>query len=96
MYDESRTTLPKEASGIGDLGYVGSPLQVPHKKPRKGELTREQKQANRALSRKRIAAEHGIGKMKIWKIASDRYRNPLKRHRVMMKNVAGLHNLIFG
>jgi hypothetical protein len=95
LYDESRTVLPRTASGVGDTGYLGTRLQVPHKRPRNGWLTAEQKGANRALSRRRIAAEHGIGKMKIWRIASDRYRNPLRRHAVMMKNVAGLHNAMF-
>lgn len=96
VYDQSRTVIPRGAVGIGDTGYIGTRLQVPHKRPRKGVLTAEQKRANRALSRRRIVAEHGIGKMKIWRIASDRYRNPLKRHAVMMKNVAGLHNAMFG
>ena len=27
---------------------------------------------------------------------SDRYRNPLRRHTVMMTNVAGLHNRMYG
>ena len=95
LYDRSRTVLPPTASGIGDTGYIGTRLRVPYKKPKNGELTAEQKRSNRALSRRRIAAEHGIGKMKIWRIASDRYRNPLKRHAVMLKNVAGLHNTMF-
>ena len=96
LYDQSRTVIPRTASGVGDTGYVGTRLQVPHKKPRNGTLTAEQKRSNRALSRRRIVVEHGIGKMKIWKIAADRYRNPLRRHTVMMKNVAGLHNRMFG
>jgi DDE superfamily endonuclease len=96
LYDASRTVIPRTAAGIGDTGYVGTRLPVPYKKPRNGALTAEQKRANRALSRRRIAAEHGIGKMKFWRIASDRYRNPLRRHTVMMKNVAGLHNAMFG
>lgn len=93
VYDRTRTILP--VSGTGDSGYVGTRLRVPHKKPRNGALTAEQKRANRALSRRRIAVEHGIGKMKIWRIAAERYRNPLRRHAVMMKNVAGLHNAMF-
>ena len=48
-----------------------------------------------AAERKRIAAEHGIGKMKIWRIAAERYRNPTRRHTLILKNVAGLHNLMF-
>ena len=37
-----------------------------------------------------------MGEMKVWRIAADRYRNPRSRHTVMMKNVAGLHNRMFG
>jgi hypothetical protein len=40
-------------------------------------------------------AEHGIGKRKIWRIAAERYRNPTRRHTLILKNVAGLHNLMF-
>ena len=56
----------------------------------------EEKRANRGLAKERIVAEHGIGKMKIWRITADRYRNPPRRHTVMMKNVAGLHNRMYG
>jgi hypothetical protein len=59
-------------------------------------LSDEQKRSNRQLAKERIVAEHGIGKMKIWRIASDRFRNPPRRHTMMTKNVAGLHNLMYG
>ena len=96
IYDQSKTRIPKEATGYGDTAYQGTPLKTPKKKPRKGDLNARDKKGNRRVSRKRIVVEHGIGKMKIWRIASDRYRNPLRRHTVMMKNVAGLHNRMFG
>ena len=44
---------------------------------------------------RRIVAEHGIGKMKVWRIAAERYRNPVRRHTLIMENVAGLHNLMY-
>jgi hypothetical protein len=40
-------------------------------------------------------AEHGIGKMKVWRIAAERYRNRVGKHTLIMKNVAGLHNLMY-
>ncbi len=80
----------------GDSGYQGSDLRVPKKKPRKGQLSDEERRANRRLAKERIVAEHGIGKMKIWRIAADRYRYPARRHAVMMKNLAGLHNRMYG
>jgi IS5 family transposase len=74
---------------------VGTALETPAKRPRGGELTDRQKAGNRRLSRRRIVAEHGIGKMKIWRIAAERFRNAVRRHTLILKNVAGLHNLMF-
>jgi hypothetical protein len=96
VYDRSRLELPDGVRGTGDSGYQGTDLEVPHKKPRGGTLTRRQRAGNRRLSKRRIAVEHGIGKMKIWRIVADRFRNPLRTHTVIMKNVAGLHNRMFG
>lgn len=95
LYDRTRLWFPAGLKGIGDSGYQGTTMQTPVKKPKNGQLTKAQKKANRELSQKRIVAEHGIGKMKIWRIAADKYRNPRSRHTVKMKNVAGLHNRMF-
>jgi hypothetical protein len=96
LYDRSRLRIPRGVPKSGDSGYQGSDLRVPKKKPRKGQLSDDERRANRGLAKERIVAEHGIGKMKIWRIAADRYRNPPRRHTVMMKNVAGLHNRMYG
>ena len=80
---------------MDDLGYQGTSLRHPHRKPPKGKLTPRQRRCNRRLSRRRVAAEHAIGTMKVWRIAADRYRNPLRRHTLAMKNVAGLHNMMY-
>ncbi|MBN9121144.1 MAG: transposase family protein [Planctomycetes bacterium] len=96
LYDRSRLRIPTGVPRSGDSGYPGSDLRVPKKKPRKGQLSDEERRSNRSSAKERIVAEHGIGKMKIWRIASDRYRNPPRRHTVMMKNVAGLHNRMYG
>lgn len=96
LYDRCRTWFPPDVEVIGDSGYQGTTMKTPVKKPKNGALTGPQKQANKQLSQKRIVAEHGIGKMKIWRIAADKYRNPRGRHTVKMKNVAGLHNRMFG
>ena len=47
------------------------------------------------MGRKRVAVEHGIGKMKVWRVAAERWRNPRRRHTLVMKNVAGLHNRMY-
>ena len=61
----------------------------------KGRLTARQKAGNRRVSRRRIVVEHGIGKMKVWRIAAERYRNPRRRHTLIVKNIAGLHNRMY-
>jgi hypothetical protein len=33
--------------------------------------------------------------MKVWRVAAERFRNPLRRRTLVMKNVAGLRNLMF-
>jgi DDE superfamily endonuclease/Helix-turn-helix of DDE superfamily endonuclease len=96
LYDGSRLQIPTGVPKSGDSGYQGSDLRVPKKKPRNGQLSDEENRSNRVLAKERIVAEHGIGKMKIWRIAAERYRNPRRRHTVMMKNVAGLHNRMYG
>jgi hypothetical protein len=95
VYDETRVAGPSGAARAGDTGYVGTALETPTKKPPGGELTARQKAGNRRLSRRRIVAEHGIGKMKVWRIAAERYRNPRRRHTLIIKNIAGLHNRMY-
>jgi len=96
IYDRTRVIVPPGVARTGDTGYQGTALDTPVKRRPGEELTRRQRRGNRRLSRRRIAAEHGIGKMKIWRIAGERYRNPIRRHTLIAKNVAGLHNRMFG
>lgn len=95
VFDRTRVAVPEGATGYGDTAYLGTGLKTPRRKPPKGQLTPRQKAGNRRVGRKRIAAEHGIGKLKVWRIAGERWRNPRRRHTLMMKNVAGLHNRMF-
>ena len=95
VYDRTRVVCPPGVRRTGDTAYVGTGLTTPRKKPRGGALTAREKAGNRRVSRRRIVVEHGIGKMKVWRIAAERYRNPRRRHTLIIKNVAGLHNLMF-
>lgn len=59
----------------GDLGYLGlAGVAVPHKKPRGGELTDAQKEANRQFASVRVRVEHGIRRVKAFRIVRDEYR----------------------
>lgn len=95
MYEKSRTISPPGVSRKGDTGYLGTILKIPYKRQQGKELTEKQKRSNRKFSSIRVCVEHGIGKMKIWRAVSEKYRNRLSGHTVTMKNVAGLHNLMF-
>ena len=95
VFDAARVVCPAGVRRTGDTGYAGTGLATPAKRPPGGALTARQKAGNRRLSRRRIVAEHGIGKLKVWRIAAERYRNPVRRHTLILKNVAGLHNLMF-
>lgn len=95
VYDRTRVIAPPGVKRTGDTGYIGTGLETPTRRPPKGTLTARQKAGNRRVSRRRIVAEHGIGKMRVWRVAAERFRNPRRRHTLVMKNVAGLHNLMF-
>lgn len=95
VYDRAGVVCPPGVPRTGDTAYLGTGLRTPRRRPPKGRLTPRQKAGNRRVSRRRIAVEHGIGKMKVWRIAADRYRNPRRRHTLIIKNVAGLHNLMY-
>ncbi|WP_263983675.1 transposase family protein [Nostoc flagelliforme] len=55
-------------------------------------LTKEQKKYNRELNRLRIVVEHVNRRLKIFKILSDRYRNPHRRFGLRSNLIAGIYN----
>ena len=82
---------------IGDKAYVGSEqIKTPTKKPPKGELTLEEKEANKKLSQRRIFVEHVIRIMKIFRIAQERFRLHKKRYASVILTVCGLVRLRIG
>ena len=96
LHDETKLIHGKNVKPISDLGYFGATgITMPIKKPKLKELTIEDKKFNKKLSKQRIIVEHTIGKMKIFQILSQRYRNDLTNHSLVFKNVAGLHNLMY-
>jgi len=96
LYDESRIQTKRKSNFKGDLGYLGTErITVPKKKPKKKELTEEEKNSNKQFSKERIKIEHVFGKMKVFQILSQRFRNPRAKHALIFKNVAGLYNLTY-
>ncbi|MBI4945039.1 MAG: transposase family protein [Bacteroidetes bacterium] len=94
-YQQKKFVIHPSITKKGDSGYQGTDLEVPFKKAKKQKLTREQKAFNRQHSRERIVVEHVIGKLKIFKILAERFRNPRNSHNLIFKNIAGIHNVMF-
>ena len=89
VYDLARTTPPPGVPRTGDSGYQGAAgVRVPCEKPKGRNLPPRRRAGNRRPSRRRVVNEHGIGKMKVWRTASGRYRGPRRRHTLVFKNVA--------
>lgn len=60
------------------------------KKPKKGELTQFQLEQNKELALLRIFVEHLIRAIKIFRVASERFRlNPIKYEQIIM-TICGL------
>ena len=75
----NETNLPeelKEKPKIGDKAYLGAkkPTLTPKKKPKGGELNDEEKAENKRISQERIVVEHGIRKVKGFRVLRDEYR----------------------
>lgn len=83
-----------------DLGFVGiekdydcKEVSIPHKKPRKKELTAEQKAENKLLASKRVRVEHALAGLKRYRILSDRLRiHNFEYYDIILGICAGLWN----
>lgn len=92
IYDETRIDRPPDVLTLGDLGYVGTTLEIPLKTSKKKPLTKEEQKYNTWHSKLRVGVEHGIGRMKKFKIFADIYRNNRQRN-MIAKNVGALANV---
>jgi hypothetical protein len=79
----------------GDLAYQGiTGVSVPHKQPKGGRLTEEQREENRRLAAVRVHVEHGIRRIKGWRIVRDDYRIALGLFPLIASTVVGLVQLV--
>lgn len=96
--DEEEYDFPEGSKLWKDTGFQGyEPKGVithqPKKKPRNGELTPEEKETNRKVSKVRIVVEHHIGSVKRCKIVHDVFRNRKTEYvDLVMETACGLHN----
>lgn len=78
---------------MGDKGYSSKDhpeIETPKKKPRGGELSEEEKAENKEISRQRVVVEHGIRRVKGWRIVRDEYRLALGLMPMVMSAVIGI------
>ena len=96
--DEAGYDFPDGSTLFQDAGFqgftvAGITVVQPKKKPRGKELTSEDKEDNRAISKIRIRVEHAIGGVKRYRIVKDKIRNWKKGFRdQVMETCCGLHN----
>ena len=96
--EQTPNPLPDGSELLQDLGFVGFTLAgviitQPHKKPRGGELTEEQKAENRAIARRRVLIEHSICSIKRCRIVKDTSRLWKDTARDMVMAICcGLHD----
>lgn len=91
--------LPDGVGAIGDLAYVGidqlHPQRrgaTPRRKPRGRERPPEDRDFNRAFSRRRIGVEHGIGKLRSYQALTQTDRHHRTDTGPRVRAVAGLLN----
>jgi len=97
LFTEAEMRIWEETLVETDTGFIGikklhTNSCLPHKKPKGGQLTKEQKRENHAISSSRVSNEHAIGFIKRFRIVSERYRNRRKRFGLRFNLIAGICN----
>ncbi len=97
LFKRSKVKLKQEAKCLADRGYQGiQKLHANsrlHKKKRKGvQLSQADLQMNRDIERVRCICEHIIGRLKVFRILAEKYRNRRKRFGLRFNLIAGLYN----
>ena len=97
LFKDSKVRWIRNIQGVVDTGYTGiNKLQVtsllPKKRSRGQSLTKDERRVNRNISSKRVLNENVIGRVKRFKILSDKYRNRRKRFGLRFNLIAGIHN----
>lgn len=100
LFKKSKVRWLSKCTGITDSGYTGiqrlqKNSRLPKKRSKKNPLTLDEKKHNRTISSERAINENVIGKLKRFKIISDRYRNRRKRFGLRFNLIAGIYNQEF-
>ncbi|MDF5730090.1 MAG: transposase family protein [Rhizonema sp. PD38] len=97
LFREQQKNFDEQQEFSGDKAYQGGTnITTPHKRKRKQELNEQQKEENKILSSKRIFGEHLIRVVKIFQIASQRFRLNADVYNEIVLLVCGLVRLRIG
>ena len=97
LFKQSQVRFAQHLLCLADKGYQGitklhANSITPQKKPPRKRLSDDDKQANRALARLRVKVEHGIRRLKRFRILAERYRNRRRHFTRRMHLLAGIIN----
>ena len=98
LFQRSHSAMVASVQCLGDSGYQGlqhshANSQTPKKKSKHHPLTDAEKVSNRDLSRRRVGCEHIIGRLKVFRILMERYRNRRRRFGLRFNLIAAICNL---
>jgi len=89
-----REQFPK-ASKQADKGYYGAKdVKMPNRKPRGGQLTSEHREANKQMASVRVHVEHGIRRVKAFKVVRENYRLATGLFPMIASAVVGLVQMV--
>jgi len=98
LIEEEQFSFSKKVLLWLDLGFYGMKMEkahiiMPYKTPRGGELSDEQKEFNKWVSKIRVRIEHVIASVKDYRIVKDTFRGRLyNKEDAVMLIACGLHN----
>ena len=97
----AKSNSRKRRFGLADKGYQGiqklhANSQLPKKKRKGKQLSQLDREMNQKLERVRGICYRIIGRLKVFKILAERYRNRRKRFGLRFNLIAGLYNYELG
>ncbi len=96
MHDKKLYDIAGASADMGDLGYVGTGMLLPHKSSKLRKLTTEQRAENAVFAARRILVEHLFAHLKQWKILAHRFRQSLTGYNRIFRSVCGLKMMMQG
>ena len=97
LFRQQQAKFSNEQKFLGDKAYVGAArTTTPTKKAKGGELSNEQQKENQKLSSRRIFVEHLIRRLKIFRIAAEKFRLNPEHYKTVILTICGLVRLRLG